>query len=68
MNIRIKATDYQMTPDTEAYLGERLKTLEKLLGETADLARCEVEIGRDAGRPRHGANLYFAEIRIAPPG
>ena len=68
MNIRIKATDYQMTPDTEAYLGERLKTLEKLLGETAELARCEVEIGRDAGRPRHGANLYFAEIHIAPPG
>ena len=68
MNIRIKATDYQMTPDTEAYLGERLKTLEKLLGETAELARCEVEIGRDAGRPRHGAHLYFAEIRIAPPG
>ncbi len=68
MNIRIKSTDYQMTPETEDYLAQRLNTLEKFIGETAELARCEVEIGRDAGRPRHGANIWFAEIRIISPG
>ena len=68
MDIRIKATDYEMTPDTESYLTQRLNTLEKFIGEKSELARCEVEIGRDAGRPRHGANIWFAEIRIVVPG
>ena len=68
MNIRIKATDYQMTPEIEDYLAERLEALKKFIGETAELARCEVEIGRDAGRPRHGANIWFAEMRIISPG
>lgn len=68
MNVRIKATEYQITPKTEAYVYERIQTLEKLLGEHAALARVEVELGRDAGRPRHGANLYFAEIRVTYPG
>lgn len=68
MDIRIKATDYEMTPETEAYLGERLHALEKFLSDKQDVARCEVELGRDAGRPRHGKNLYFAEIRIVMPG
>ena len=68
MNIRIKATDYQLTPETENYLAGRLNALEKFIGEKSELARCEVEIGRDAGRPRHGANIWFAEIRIVSPG
>ena len=68
MNIRIKATDYQMTPETEDYLAKRLNALEKFIGSTSDLARCEVEIGRDAGRARHGAKMWFAEIRIVSPG
>src|SRR3989338_6494726 len=68
MNIRIKATDYQFTAETEDYLNQRLNALEKFIGETAELARCEVELGRDAGRPRHGKNIYFAEIRIVMPG
>ena len=68
MDIRIKATNYEITEDTRAYLDERLASLEKLLGEDATLARCEVELGRDAGRPRHGANMWFAEIRVLSPG
>jgi ribosomal subunit interface protein len=68
MDIRTKATDYEMTPDTEDYLAQRLSALEKFLGDKQDTTRCEVEIGRDAGRPRHGKNLYFAEVRIMTPG
>lgn len=66
--MRIKATDFEMSETISAYLDERLAHLEKLLGETADLARCEVEVGRDAGRPRHGANIWFAEITLVRPG
>ncbi|MEY4747106.1 MAG: Sigma 54 modulation protein / ribosomal protein [Candidatus Parcubacteria bacterium] len=68
MDIRVKTTDYQMTQDVSEYLNGRLRSLEKLLGADAQLARCEVELGRDAGRPRHGANIFFAEIHIICPG
>jgi len=68
MDIRIKATDYEMTPDIESYLNQRLEALEKYIGENVELARCEVELGRDAGRPRHGKNIYFAEMRVISPG
>ena len=68
MDIRIKTTDYQITPEVSAYLEERLAHLQKFLGDTADTVRCEVELGRDAGRPRHGANMWFAEVQIIQPG
>ncbi|HTR19068.1 MAG TPA: HPF/RaiA family ribosome-associated protein [Candidatus Paceibacterota bacterium] len=68
MNIRIKATNYQMTPETSDYLDDRIATLEKLLGSDAEVARCEVEVGKDAGGQRHGDNLYFAEFHILYPG
>lgn len=68
MDIRIKASDYEMIPDTEAYLAQRLATLERFLGDKAEGTRCEVELGRDAGGQRKGKNLYFAEIRMITPG
>ena len=68
MDIRIKATDYQITPEIEAYLGQRIDSLSKLLTGFEDVARIEVEIGRDAGRPRHGANIWFAEMQVIVPG
>lgn len=68
MDIRIKATDYQMTPDTEEYLAHRLTVLERFLGDKQGITRCEVELGRDAGGQRKGKNLYFAEVRIITPG
>ena len=57
-----------MTPETQNYLDSRIASLEKILGGDAPLARLEVELGRDAGRPRHGANIYFAEMRVVIPG
>jgi len=68
MNVRIKATNYTLTPEVGNYLGERLKSLEKFIGADLDVVRCEVELGRDAGRPRHGANIWFAEIAVIIPG
>ncbi|MBI4088186.1 HPF/RaiA family ribosome-associated protein [Candidatus Kaiserbacteria bacterium] len=68
MDIRIKSTNYEITPEVETYLSGRIATLTKLLADKEDVARCEAEIGRDAGRPRHGANIWFAEIRILVPG
>ncbi len=67
MDIRIKATDYELTEETRNYLETRLATLEKLLGGAPNV-RFEVELGRAAGRARHGKNLWFAEIQIIVPG
>ncbi|MSU73745.1 ribosome-associated translation inhibitor RaiA [Candidatus Kaiserbacteria bacterium] len=68
MDIRIKTTDYELTSETRSYLDDRIASLEKFLGENANVARCEVELGRAAGGQRHGANMWFAEIRILSPG
>lgn len=68
MNVRIKTTDYQITPEAQEYLGVRLAALEKMLGEDAEKAHCDVELGRDAGGQRHGDYLWFAEVTITVPG
>ena len=68
MDTRIKTTDYQMTPETRTYLDQRVASLAKALTGFEDVARIEVEIGRDAGRPRHGANIWFAEMQVIVPG
>ena len=68
MNIRTKTTDYEMTPEVSAYLETRMRTLEKLLGEHAGSAICEVELGRDAGRGRHSEHKWFAEVMVRVPG
>lgn len=68
METRIKATDYKLVPGVAAYLEERLRSLEKLLGPEESSARCEAELGRDAGGARHGEHLFFAELRIVRAG
>ena len=68
MDIRIKATDFELTSDTRKYLDDRVASLEKFLGDNSHVARCEVELGLAAGGQRHGANMWFAEIRILVPG
>lgn len=68
MDIRIKTTDYEMTPEVSAYLDERIASIQKHLGSEADHTRCEVEIGRAAGGQKHGANMWFAEFSLVQTG
>jgi ribosomal subunit interface protein len=68
MDIRIKTTEYTMPGEVSAYVEQKLESLKKLLGDDAGAARIEVELGRDAGRPRHGANIWFAEMHVIVPG
>lgn len=68
MDIRIKTTDYSATPEVSRYLESRAASVEKMLGADSDVARLEIEVGRDAGRPRHGANIWFAEMIVIVPG
>lgn len=68
MNIRIKTTEYELTAEVRKYLDDRISSLEKFLGDDTSHVRCEVELGRAAGGQRHGANMWFAEIRLISPG
>lgn len=68
MDVRIKKTDAEIPDETIEYLNERLAYVEKLLGSDAELARCEAEIGRDAGRRRKDDNMWFAELQVQYPG
>ena len=52
MDIRIKSTDYDITPEVSRYLEGRTASIEKLLADQAVHARLEIEVGRDAGRHR----------------
>lgn len=67
MDIRIKATDFEMNAAVEDYLDDRMLAIEKHLGSDADTARAEVELGRAAGHSKHGEN-WFAEFQIMVPG
>ena len=44
MNITIKATKYQLTPETEALLEEKLAAPLRLLGDKSENALLEIEI------------------------
>ncbi len=61
------AKDFELTGAVKKYLEVRTKALEKLLGADAAISRCEVELGRAAGKQRHGEHLYFAEFLIRAP-
>lgn len=67
MDVRIKTTEYELTAAVRKYLNTRVASIEKLLGADAAIARCEVVLGRAAGRPRHGDHLYFAEFIVRAP-
>jgi ribosomal subunit interface protein len=67
MDIRIKATNFQMKEVIQNYLDERLATIERHLGIESENARLEVEVGRDAGHSQHGEN-WFAELQLRIPG
>ncbi len=67
MNIRIKTSDYKMPAKVADYLDEKIAGLEKLLGDGAETARCEVELGRASGK-KHSDHQWFAEIQMKRPG
>jgi len=68
MDLRIKTDGFDITENLDDYVEERLMAIRRLLGPSDAPVRCEVELGRDAGRPRHGKNIWYAEIQIIRPG
>jgi len=67
MDIRTKATNFELKESVSDYLDGRIATIERHLGIEAQNARLEVEIGRDAGHSQRGEN-WFAEFQLRIPG
>ena len=67
MDVRIKATDFEMNDAVADYLDDRVQAIEKHMGDDADHARMEIELGRAAGHSTKGDN-WFAEFQIIDPG
>jgi len=67
MDIRIKTTDYELTSEASAYLDDRVATVEKLVGDD-EAARCEIELGRNAGHSRQSDDQWFAELNVITKG
>lgn len=68
MDIRVKTTEYQMTPEVAAYLDDKIAQIEKSAGPNPEQARVEVELGKATGHHKHSEYLYFAEIQLIRPG
>ena len=66
METRIKTTDYQLVPEAEAYLQERLAMIEKLLDTDDTATRTDVELGRTTGHK--SGDEYYAEINLLVDG
>ena len=67
MDIKLKTTDYHITPDVSEYLNEKIETLSKHVGDEESPVRFEVELGRSVGHHKLGA-VWRAEIQIVRPG
>jgi len=66
MNIQIKATKIELTPEIKAYVEEKMNMLEKYLGDVPAL-NCHVEVGLAIGGQQKG-DIYKAEANLDLPG
>jgi putative sigma-54 modulation protein len=67
MNIKIKATNIELTDYLSKLVDQKIKKIEKLLPDVPDLI-VEVEIGKTTNHHQKG-DLFRAEVQIElPPG
>lgn len=67
MNIKIRATNFDITPAIEEYVTSKVSSLQKFLGGGEEDILCEVEIGRTTRHHKSG-DIFRAEINIVKPG
>jgi len=66
MQIKIKATKIELTPEIKNYIQEKMDMLEKFLGNIQVL-NCDVEVGMSIGSQQRG-EIYRAEVNLELPG
>ena len=66
MNIKIRATNFDITPAIDNYVHKKISLLEKFFGGKENIL-CEVEIGRTTMHHKSG-DIFRAEVNITQPG
>ena len=66
MQINIKTTQFEMTPEVREYLEKRLSAIEKFLDESHGTALCDVELEHERAQ-QHG-KVFRAEINLNAHG
>ena len=66
MQVNIKATKINLTPEIKDYIQKKMDMLEKYLGEVK-VMNCDVEVGLSVGDQRSG-DIYRAEVNLTVPG
>lgn len=65
MNIKIRSTNFEITPAISDYVYKKVLSLEKVLGYKNEIL-CEVEIGKTTGHHKSG-EIFKMEINIKEP-
>jgi len=65
MQIKIKATKVNLTPEIKNYIQEKMDMLEKYLGNI-QVMHCDVEVGMAIGGQNSG-NIYRCEVNLDLP-
>lgn len=66
MQVNIKTTQYNLTPEVREYLDTKLAAIEKFLDESRGVAICDVELEHEHGQ-QHG-RVFRAEINLNAHG
>ena len=66
MNIKIRATNFDITPAIDEYVTRKISSLEKFLQGQGNIL-CEVEIGRTTKHHKSG-DIFRAEINMVEAG
>ncbi len=66
MNIKIRSTNFELTPAIDEYVNRKISSLGKFLS-AADTTLCEVEIGKATMHHKSG-DIFRAEVNMTPPG
>ncbi len=67
MNIKIKATNFEITPAIEDYIEKRISTIEKFVKDNDGSARADVEVGKTTKHHRSG-DVFRAEVNVHASG
>jgi ribosomal subunit interface protein len=67
MNINIKATNIELTPEIRDYVTEKINSFQKFL-PTGKEINVFVEIGKDSNHHQNGPDVFLAEVRFSLDG
>lgn len=67
MEVRIKATDVELTDELKQHIQKKMDMLEKYLGDVQVL-NCDVEVSVEPGPHQNKGKIYRAEVNLEVPG